>query len=148
MSKHLGYVVCWIMLIPFRLDAFPCYVTVVKDSCWLNYDVTITVSERDTQTVVGNVLIPKGETWSRQEFTCQPNQIFQYAASFQPAIWQSDIGKSYRGLRSWGLPTSFSSSLVAWELKLCYTSDFSETPLPPEVEGHCQCDFTKVTPIS
>ncbi len=145
--KRLGLVALWCMVMSFELEAFPCYVTVVKDSCWLNYDVTIMVSNMVTQAVVTNVLIPKGQTWARQEFTCQPNQKFLYAASFQPIIWQNDAGKSYRGLRSWGLPVEFDSTSVAWELKLCYASDFSETPLPPQSEGHCQCDFTKVTPI-
>ena len=147
MKRILG-IAFWVLLIPFKLAAFPCYVTVAKDNCWLNYDVTIIVSNMVTQAVVTNVLIPKGQTWARGEFTCQPNQKFLYAASFLPVIWQNDAGKTYRGLRSWGLPIAFDPKAVAWELKLCYASDFSETPLPPEVEGHCQCDFSKVTPIT
>lgn len=146
--KRLWCVAFLFMLIPLELEAFPCYVTVVKDSCWLNYNVTITVSDMVTQQVVTNVLIPKGQTWARGEFTCQANQKFLYVASFLPVIWQNDAGKTYRGLRSWGLPVEFDPAAVAWELKLCYAADFSETPLPVEAEGNCQCDFTQVTPIT
>ena len=148
MFNRLGFIIVGVIFISFKLHAFPCYVTVAKDNCWLNYDVTITVSDMVTEAVVTNVLVPKGQTWARQAFSCQPNQKFLYAASFQPIIWQNDAGKTYRGLRSWGLPIAFGPADVAWELKLCYASDFSETPMPPKAGANCQCDFTKVTPVT
>ena len=121
--------------------------TVAKENCWSNYEVNITVVDLDTRKDVTHFSIPKGKPWVRQAFSCQPHQKLMYYATFKPEIWRDDAGKSYRAQRFWGLPTLINPAEKAWELKVCYASDFAETPLPPESGGHCQCDFSGIPAV-
>lgn len=130
-----------------QIKAFPCYLTLVKDSCWTDYNVTVVVFDVASNASLVSVNIPKGQSWVRQSFTCQPAQSLKYQATFQPAFWESDIGKVYMGMNYWTLPTAVTNNDTAWEVPLCYPAAFSEVPLPPDATANCRCDFTSIPAI-
>jgi len=144
MMKRCRWLCLMIGFIPVYVNAFTCFLTVVKDNCWLNYDVTVNLSDLPTSKILSTVLVPKGKTWSRQEFSCEPAQTFAYSATFQPIIWQNQANSIYRAKQFWGLPKAIAAGETAWEVKVCYAKDFAETPLPPESNGQCGCDFSTI----
>ena len=146
MLKRSGFLLVLSALLPLDLQAFTCFLTIAKDNCWLNYDVQVNIADLATSKVAASVLVPKGQTWSRQVFSCQPAQTFAYSATFQPIIWQNQANVVYRAQKYWGLPKTIGPNETAWEMKVCYSGDFTETPLPPESTGHCACDFTVIPP--
>lgn len=129
------------------LYAFPCFITLAKDNCWANYAVTVTVLDAVTNQQLTVATIPAGQNWVRQAFACQPAQKLMYLATFSPAIWEKDAGKSYHALQYWSLPATAQSGETAWNIPVCYAADFSEVPLPPTATGQCQCNFKEIPPI-
>lgn len=137
----------FLTMVSSQLLAFPCYFTLAKDSCWTNYDVKVTVIDATTNQTLTTVEAPKGTSWARQTFECQPAEKLMYQASFQPVFWQSDIGKVYMALRYWFLPGSIGADQIAWEIPVCYPADFAAVPFPPDAAGNCHCDFKGIPPI-
>lgn len=127
--------------------AFPCFITLAKDSCWINYNVTVVVVDGITNQNITTITIPKGQAWARQSFSCQPAQKFMYLATFTPLIWEKDARKVYRAQRFWSMPGSIEPGVTAWNIPVCFSHDFSETPLPPDSTGNCMCDFSTVPPV-
>lgn len=127
--------------------AFPCYATLVKDTCWTQYDVTVTVLDAMTHKALAVIDAPKGQSWGREPFTCQPGQQLLYTAQFKPTFWQGDENKTYTATSYWSLPKSTSPKESAWNVSICYARDFSEVPMPPGATASCQCQFQKVPPI-
>ena len=127
--------------------AFPCFLTVVKDKCWGDYEVTVNVADALTTTPVAHFILGKGTLWLREQINCSPGQKLSYAASFLPNIWESDKGVVFPGKRFLMLPSQIGAKQVAWELPLCYPDAFTGVPFPPNVSGPCGCDFTTVPPI-
>ena len=130
-----------------QVVAFPCYFTLAKDSCWTNYDVKVVVVDAGTDKPIITVDVPKGKSWTRQTFNCQPGQKLMYQASFQPSFWQSEAGKTYMALRYWSLPAEISPKQSAWEIPVCFPQAFSEVPFPPTATGNCKCDFKVIPPL-
>lgn len=130
-----------------QIQAFNCFVTLVKDSCYLNYNVTVQVLDASNNKEVVSVSVPKGKSWVRQKFVCQPSQKFMYLATFNPTIWANDAGKVYRAQRYWSLPDTIKTEDMAWNIPICFASAFSETPIPPDSSGSCHCDFNVVPAI-
>lgn len=124
--------------------AFTCFFTLAKDSCWTNYDVTVNVIDASTSKSVVKIAVPKGTAWGRVKFNCTPAQQFLYKATYQPVFWQSEIGKIYSSKRYWSLPGAIGKNETAWNIPVCFPSDFSEIPLPPTATGNCKCDLTKI----
>lgn len=124
--------------------SFDCYFTVAKDSCWTNYNVSVSVIETKSNTVLTTVSIPAGKSWYRQKFSCQPGQKLLYNATFSPVFWASDLGKTYPAQNYLSLPESVNSGDTAWNLSVCYPTQFSEVPLPPDAKGNCACDFKSI----
>ncbi|KTC95869.1 periplasmic protein [Legionella geestiana] len=136
-----------LMFIPLRALAFDCYVTLVKDNCWTNYDVTVTVTDSATGNAVLTLTAPKGQTFGRGTFQCQAEQTLAFSAQFSPVFWQSDAGKTWRGIRTLSLPKAPKPGELAWNLPICFSSAFSGVPLPPGASGNCACDFGSVPAI-
>ena len=128
-------------------QAFTCYITVAKDSCWTNYAVTIKVTDVSTGQELLSLHIPKGKSWIRQKFTCTPKQTFMYTASFAPIIWESDANKVYSAKRYWSLPLKITPPEEAWEIKTCYARDFAINTAPATADGNCKCDFSAIPKI-
>jgi hypothetical protein len=127
--------------------AFPCFFTLVKDSCWTDYTVTVNVTDVDTNQTIISVSVPEGQTWVRQPFTCQPSQKIVYTATFEPAIWENSEGVIYKAKRYWALPSTITPKQKAWEVPVCFPAAFAEVPFPPKVIGNCKCDFSSVPAI-
>ncbi|KTD09104.1 periplasmic protein [Legionella gratiana] len=129
------------------LWAITCYYTLAKDNCWSNYTVTVDVMDAATAKVLTTAIIPPGKSWVRQSFLCEPGQKLMYRAQFSPAIWESGKGESYYAKNYWSLPNEVNPGDSAWNVSVCYPSDFSQIPLPPDATGTCKCDFDSIPAI-
>jgi hypothetical protein len=132
------YFFCVLCAISFNLFAFPCYLSVVKSSCWNDYNVSIDLIDVSNEKNITHVAIPQDKLWGRESFECSPRQTFRFEAQFNPDIWENDAQKKFKGKRYWSLPLS-TDQAVAWNITICYPDDFSEVPTP-RVAGKCGCD--------
>jgi len=105
------------------------------------------VLDANTNQQLLSVVVPKGKSWTREPFTCQPEQKLMYQVTFKPTIWQGQEDKKYMALRYWFLPAVIKPDESAWELKICYPADFAEVPLPATANANCHCDFTSIPAI-
>lgn len=128
--------------------SFNCFITIVKDTCWTDYNVTVDVLDADNanQKLV-TVIVPTGSAWNRQKFSCKPSQKLKFQARFTPVFWKKDAGKVYNGTNYWILPDKPSPDETAWNLTICYPKQFSEVPFPPTGGGNCKCETKKVPPV-
>lgn len=148
MNKYLQVLSGGVLLTNVSLaSAFQCYLTLMKDSCWTNYNVTVTVTDTKTNQVLTTVIVAQGSQWYRQSFTCQPGQNLMFQATFLPVFWQSDQGRVFSGSHYWQLPAAVQGNDTAWNVPLCYPADFSEVPLPPDATGNCQCSTKGIPPL-
>ncbi|MFA5960391.1 MAG: hypothetical protein WC785_07720 [Tatlockia sp.] len=143
--KH--FVTLCLIATAFPSSAFNCYFTLVKDSCWTDYDVTVEVIDTTTNKSILTTVVPIGKSWVRTAFTCQPSQQFIYHATYKPIFWRSEIGKVYTGVRYLSLPAKVKKGQSAWEIPVCYPKAFATVPLPPDANNRCQCDFKSIPPI-
>lgn len=146
MIRELSFLLA--MLLSSSIWAFPCFFTLAKDNCWINYDVTVVVVDSKSQQPILSVNIPKGKSWVREPFVCQPGQELEYSATFSPVIWEKSEGTVYKALHYWVLPDAPMAQQKAWDIPVCYPSAFSEVPYPPTATGHCRCDFSNIPPIT
>lgn len=130
-----------------QASAFTCFLTLLKDSCWTDYDITVNMGNAVTGKPVLTLSVPKGKSFSRQEFTCQAGEVFNYTATFSPIFWESDKGKIFKGKRTWSLPNSIKKGDTAWNITICYPDEFSEIPLPPTANSNCQCSSQNLPPV-
>jgi hypothetical protein len=127
--------------------SFTCYYTLVKDSCWTKYNVSVDVINALTEKKILTVAAPAGKSWVRDTFDCAPAESLIYIAQFSPLFWQNDKGKTYRGVRNWFLPREINKGDTAWTISVCYPADFAQVPFPPEADGNCKCDFSSLPVI-
>lgn len=127
--------------------SFNCYFTLVKDNCWLKYNVNVRVIDASTEKEVLSVSVPAGQAWARETFACSPKQSLTYLASFTPVIWESEKGKVYNSVTNWILPDTIKPGDKAWTISVCYPKSFVQVPMPPEATSSCACDFSAVPPI-
>ena len=127
--------------------SFPCYITIIKDNCWTNYDVTVQVDDVMVERPITSIVIPSGKSWTRYEFSCEEKQTVQFLAMFSPVIWDKDEDKQYKSKRFWAFPEAIRQGDTAWNMTVCYPNDFAEVPMPPDVSGACECDKTIVPPV-
>jgi hypothetical protein len=129
------------------LFAFPCTYTLVKDTCWADYEVNISVYDVMDSKPMFSVAIPKGKTWMRHEMDCKFNQSINYSATFSPAIWKGRENEVFHATRTWTLPKKVKPGDSAWEIRLCFPRDFAKVPLPPTATANCVCDYKSVPVI-
>jgi hypothetical protein len=128
--------------------AIPCFFTLIKDSCWKDYNVTVSVFDvNDEHKPVVDIIVPTGSSWSRQKTECNAGQIFRYQAQFTPVFWQKDLGKKYDGLHFKRLPAKINPEDTAWNINICFPKDFSGAPLPPEAGLKCICDTSDIPDV-
>ena len=127
-----------------ELYAFPCYLTLVKDTCWQNYTITFHAIDVSNEKQVLSLVIPAGESWVRSQFECDAQQLFRFTAQYEPAFWKQDEGRIFSSKRYWALPESVEGKTLAWNVKVCYPADCAEVSMPPTATDHCQCDWSHV----
>ena len=127
--------------------AFPCFVTVMKDKCWANYNVTVDVKDVTHDKVMSTVVVPKGKSWERASFDCQAQQELGFYAQFSPPIWEKTRTQTYGAKRYRFLPAQIAATTKAWNVSVCYPADFAGVPSPAGDLSHCGCDASVVTPI-
>lgn len=132
------------ILMTQRVMAFPCFITISKDSCWTSYTVMVDVLDGKTQNIITTITIPKGESWSRARFDANPEQVFMLRAKFEPAFWKSEEGKQYYAKRYWLLPKQVEDNMKAWHISICYPENFSGVPLPPGAHSKCTCSVQDI----
>lgn len=132
----------------FEALAFTCYFTLVKNSCWKNYDVTVELMNASSSKSMVKTTAPKGKDWIRTQFTCEPNQAFNYHATFLPIIWDADKGKVYPGKSTWSLPPQIKKGDTAWNITMCFPEEFAEVPYPLDATGNCKCDNQHLPPVT
>ena len=133
---------------PVRLFALDCYFSIVKNSCWSNYEVVVDVLKPDDQRVVlFTVKVPKDKPWARKKFQCQPGEQFYARSQIFPIFWESQKGKYYYLKRYWALPKKIKKGTAAWHIPICFPKAFSGVPLPPDAKGNCKCDLTQLPPL-
>lgn len=130
-----------------QVQAFPCYITMVKDSCWLKYNVTVDIVDVVTDKVVATMSMPEGKSWDRKKMVCQPKQTVSLRATYSPAFWSKDADKIYSGKRYWSFPEEVKKGDAAWNMMLCFSRDIAEVSLPPEASGQCVCDAKGIPAI-
>lgn len=129
--------------------SFTCYLTLAKDNCWTNYNLSVDVVDANKNVVLTTIAVPAGKSWTRQEFTCEPTQKLMYNAQFNPVIWQGSEGKVYPAERFWFLPGTVNPGDTAWTIPVCYPADFSQVPFPPDAKSNkCACDFDSIPPVT
>ncbi len=131
-------------LITSPLWAITCYYTLAKDNCWLKYNVSVQVIDALTTKVLTTVTVPAGQSWARVTFPCEIGQKLTYHAQFTPFIWESEKHKVYEAKNYWSLPNAVHPGDTAWNVSVCYSSDFSEVPMTPEATNSCACDFKSI----
>lgn len=151
MKKHYG-VFCSLLvlglLISFEAWSLTCYITMAKDNCWKDYNVSVEVRSGETTKQIMVLDIPKGKNFARQSFECKPRDTFYYVATFSPVIWERQTGQKYQAKRIWMIPFNIPSDYVLWEVKACYAEDFAQVPIPPEGNADCRCDFSNIPVIN
>lgn len=146
LRKLLFLSVGWLFASP--LWAITCYYTLAKDNCWLKYNVTVDVIDSLSAKILTTVTVPAGKPWTRVTFPCETNgQKLMYRAKFSPVVWESEKGKVYMAKNYWSLPDHVNPGDSAWNVSVCFPSDFSEVPMPPEATASCACDFSTIPVI-
>ena len=141
----LAIVISWLSLSAY---AVPCYLTLVKDSCWKMYDVTVDIKDAVTNKQLGSIIVPLGTAWGRQAFECSGGETLALFAKFSPAFWSTDEDRVFSGQRYWKLPDALKPGEVAWNVTVCYPKYFANVPLPPNATSNCMCDVDNIPKIS
>ena len=126
--------------------ALSCVVTLVKDNCWLDYDVTIDIQDSRKKVSLSKALIPKGKNWNRVSFECEPTQVLSATAMFSPAIWEKDKDKVYNAVRFWTLPGLPPEKEALWSINICFPGQFESVPSPLQTQN-CGCSLDGIPPV-
>ena len=130
-----------------KLFAFPCFFTVMKDSCWTNYDVTIAINDIHEEKPMLTVTVPKGKSWVRQQTDCNIGQKLTYSATFSPIIWENQANMVYKVQQIVTLPTAIQPKETAWDLHICFSEAFAKVPMPPSAGANCICNFNTIPAV-
>jgi hypothetical protein len=130
-----------------NLFAFPCYITLMKQNCWKGYAVSVKIADAETTKDLVTAKVAEDAAWSRTQFACEPHQTLYFVAQYAPAIWQGEEDKTFAAKRNWFLPEKITPEVVAWNINLCFPTDFSSVPLPPNIGNDCRCDVSQIPKI-
>ncbi|OGV27949.1 MAG: hypothetical protein A3E88_06940 [Legionellales bacterium RIFCSPHIGHO2_12_FULL_35_11] len=143
MIKLLKYILLF-FIFSSPVSAVTCYITIVKASCWNNYNLEVTVRDANTLKKIADVNVYQSSLWIRQEFPCQPGLTLSLEATFNPVFWSSDDGRVFKATKFWKLPDTATGNTIGWNLTVCFPEWFSDVPIPPEDSGKCVCDISKI----
>jgi len=126
--------------------AFKCYITFMKGKCWSNYDVSIAAMDGDTKKLLTSTELKKDTFWKRTTFDCKPRQAIAFSAKYTPKIWKTNKQTHYDTKQMVYLPVKVKKDESAWEIPICFSTKFSEVPIPPTAKDLCDCSFEKDIP--
>ena len=124
-----------------------CTMTLVKASCWKDFDVTMNVYSSENDKLLVSVSAPKSTSFGRATFECKPMQSLSMTSTYSPVIWDADKGKVYKAIRFWVLPREEPPEGTIWEVKVCFPKQFSDVPLPQGDVNNCTCDMSALPPL-
>lgn len=127
--------------------AMNCYFTALKDSCWLNYDVTIQLISGENGATVTYLTIPKGKSWARTKISCSNGDGFSLSATFNPPIWEKDKGRVFKGNTILRVPDKLPQGYVSWDVRSTYPNNFARIPMPASTTGACRVDWSQVPEV-
>src|SRR5680860_214624 len=110
------------------VQAATCFITLIKDSCWLNYNVTFSTFDAEQDKELATLTIPAASAWARKSFECTLSQRLKFQAQFTPTFWDSGVGKIYNSKTHKTLPAVMKPGERAWHITVYYPRDFSEIP--------------------
>lgn len=148
--RNLMRFICKVLLLNIILvckasAALECYITIVKASCWKNYDLTVTVNNAETGMKLGEITVYEGRLWGREKFDCTPGITLSLEAGFSPEIWSGDNERVFKATRFWKLPKKpTNAEALGWNVTVCYPKWFSDVPTPPDASAKCECDLQEV----
>jgi hypothetical protein len=145
MYRWFGYLL--LLIYSTQSLAFNCYLTMVKDTCWTDYNVTVTVTDASKGTEMLQIVVPKGESWSRKNFNCEKGQTLALSATFDPVFWSTDTGKRFLAQRYWQLPDHTESGISGWNVTVCFPKWFANVPTPPQATANCKCNSDNLPPL-
>jgi hypothetical protein len=134
----------YLSMITTTAHAFSCYATLVKDSCWSNYTVSIDVVDTKKNKVLVTLFMPIGTDWDRETFDCDLGANLALKATFSPTMWRDQADRVYSGKSYWLIPKDAPTGVVAWNLTRCFPEDFAEVPVPIEATDHCTCSMKDI----
>ncbi len=124
--------------------AFKCYITVMKSECWNKHKVSFRVVDNLTeQNILRNIQLNKDTLWVRKEFQCKAAQGLVPKVRFSPHVWESEKNSEFSTKRVWFLPLKIDENSEAWNVPICFPSDFASVPMLPDATKECDCADTK-----
>lgn len=138
MKKRFFMGLLW--LTGFQAHAFDCYLTIVKDSCWKDYTVTVVANDANHDDQLVEIIVPQGQSFAREKFSCKVGQTLSLNAKFSPEFWLGDEKKTFPALRYWKLPDNIESGISGWNVTVCFPKWFANVPMPPKTSSNCKCD--------
>lgn len=123
-----------------------CVATIVKDSCWKDFQVDVSIYDSITNSLLTTITVPKDKSWARGLFSCQPNQVFRILGVYSPSIFENENTQVYMK-RNITLPSIAPKIGVEWAFNICFGVDFAKLPLPPTSLGNCQCQFDQIPEV-
>lgn len=124
--------------------SIPCQIELGRGNCWKNHDVTLYVLQRlgtqwDTSKLVMSKTDPLVKVYSMR---CKANHQLTLKASFLPAVWSGSEGEQYKARSVWNVPQQLPEGQVSWKIRVCFSTDFRETPTPiTSGIPQCECVF-------
>jgi len=134
-------------LISTSSHAVTCYITMVKDSCWKDYNLTVSVKDAGSGDEITSILVAEGDAWGRQQFECNPGQTLALEAQFSPVFWSGEEDKKFPAQRYWKLPAEMENGITGWNVTVCYPKWFANVPVPPNATSNCKCDTDSIPPV-
>jgi len=142
--KHKLMAIIGLNLLQSISYALPCVVTLVKNTCWGDYEVHIEL-RNIMSGLLADAVIPKNQYWTRVTFDCQSKQTVKAFAAFTPAIFAKDEGAFFNAKRFWLLPPEDPKAGSAWTFTIRFPDDFSNIPQPLTGGGN-NCTYDSQIP--
>tara|TARA_B110000879_G_C11009438_1_gene446420 strand:- start:313 stop:735 length:423 start_codon:yes stop_codon:yes gene_type:complete len=122
----------------------------MKSDCWNKHRVKFKIVDNlSEKTIIDNIHLDNDKLWVRKEFVCKAAQGLVPKVTYSPYVWESEKDTEFATKRVWFLPVNINKDIEAWNVPICFPSDFATVPILPTVNRECDCNNTKalVTPL-
>lgn len=125
---------------PVWSNNIQCHVQAVKNTCWQDRAVTLELHDIEDLKTKHTFEISKDTSGILQEFDCKNLKRFTFSAKFSPPIRPEDAKNKYVARKVWDVPTQLPPNTEKWVVKVCFSDDFSQVPVPMGAQN-CRCEF-------